>query len=125
MVEKSKGCCCGGKCDCSVLHLDDVVTARTGMIEEQTLLEIVEFYKALGDKTRIKIINALENGEMCVCDLAYLLNMTKSAISHQLKYLKDMNLIKSRRQGKEIFYSLDDDHIKLVFDISLEHILEK
>ena len=88
------------------------------------LLLIADFYKALSDSTRIKIINVLEQEELCVCDIAVILNMTKSAVSHQLKNLREMNLIKSRKQGKEVLYSLADVHVKEVFDISLEHILE-
>ena len=126
MDKKISPCChMGSKCDCVVLHQDKVDDSKSKMLKDDILGSIVEFYKALGDKTRIKIINALESNEHCVCDLAYMLNMTKSAVSHQLKYLIDMGLVKGVRQGKEIFYSLDDEHIKLVFDISYEHIIEK
>ena len=70
------------------------------------------------------IIYLLEDNELCVCDIAYILNMTKSAVSHQLKNLREMNLIKSRKVGKEVWYSLADDHVKEVFDVRLEHIME-
>lgn len=126
MDKKLTHCChMGENCNCLVLHKEAVENTLASMLDDDTLVSIVEFYKALGDKTRIKIINALESNEHCVCDLAYMLNMTKSAVSHQLKYLKDMGLVKGERRGKEIFYSLDDEHIKLVFDISLKHIVEK
>ena len=111
-------------CDCDIIHEDNVKTAQEKMLDEQTLLKISSFYKALADSTRIKIINLLEKSELCVCDICVILNMTKSAVSHQLKYLKQKNLIKSRKQGKEVWYTLADDHVKMVFDISLEHIME-
>lgn len=111
-------------CDCDIIHKDNVKTAQEKMLDEQTLLKISSFYKALADSTRIKIINLLEKSELCVCDICVILNMTKSAVSHQLKYLKQKNLIKSRKQGKEVWYTLADDHVKMVFDISLEHIME-
>ena len=77
-----------------------------------------------GDSTRIRILWAREDREMCVCDIAYLLNMTQSAISHQLRSLKQVNLVKNRREGKVVYYSLKDEHIKQIFDIGMEHITE-
>jgi len=112
-------------CDCDIVHEALVSKAKQFMLEEDKLLLIADFYKALSDSTRIKIVNLLEQNELCVCDIAVLLNMTKSAVSHQLKNLREMNLIKCRKQGKEVWYSLADDHVKKVFDVSLEHILEK
>ena len=111
-------------CDCDVIHKDKVEKAKTTMLDEETLLCIADFYKAMSDSTRVKIIDLLDKNELCVCDISSLLNMTKSAVSHQLKYLKEMKLIKNRKKGKEVWYSLDDNHVKQVFDISLEHILE-
>lgn len=111
-------------CDCEVIHEDAVKNAREKILDEETLLLISDFYKALSDSTRIKIINLLEKNELCVCDISVILNMTKSAVSHQLKNLREMNLIKAKRKGKEIWYTLADDHVKEVFDISLEHVLE-
>lgn len=111
-------------CDCDIIHEDKVMSAKANMLNESTLLDIASFYKALSDSTRIKIINLLEKNELCVCDISVILNMTKSAVSHQLKNLKEMNLIKSRKKGKEVWYSLADEHVSKVFDISLEHILE-
>ena len=112
-------------CDCEVIHHSLVAKAREEMLDEEKLLLIADFYKALSDSTRIKIVNLLENNELCVCDISVILNMTKSAVSHQLKNLREMNLIKSRKQGKEVWYSLADNHVKEVFDVSLEHIMEK
>lgn len=113
------------ECDCNIIHADNVEKVKKGMQEEETLLAIADFYKALSDSTRIKIINALDCGELCVCDISYLLNMTKSAVSHQLQNLREMNLIKSRKSGKEVLYSLADEHICKVFEISLDHVKEK
>lgn len=112
-------------CDCDIIHIDNVVLAKSKMLDDKTLKKISNFYKALADSTRTKIINLLEKSELCVCDICVILNMTKSAVSHQLKYLKQMNLIKSERKGKEIWYTLADAHVSEVFDISLEHILEE
>lgn len=112
-------------CDCNTIHNENVEKAKKKMLKDDLLFDIADFYKVLADSTRIKIINALENSDLCVCDISTILNMTKSAVSHQLQNLKEMNLIKGVRQGKEVIYSLADEHIKQVFEISLEHILEK
>lgn len=112
-------------CDCDAIHEENVKLAREKMLDDETLKKVAGFYKALADSTRIKIINLLEKSELCVCDICVILNMTKSAVSHQLKYLKQMNLIKSRKQGKEVWYTLSDEHVREVFDVSLEHVLEK
>lgn len=111
-------------CDCDILHEDIVKVAKENMQTEEILLDIADFYKALSDSTRIKIIDLLDRQELCVCDISYILNMTKSAVSHQLKYLREMKLIKSRKEGKVVWYSLADEHVKSVFDISLEHVKE-
>lgn len=122
-----KSCNCDKKnmvCDCDAIHEDVIYKARAEMSEEETLFNIADFFKAMSDSTRIRIIDLLDHSEMCVCDISVLLNMTKSAVSHQLKNLREMNLIKSRREGKEVWYSLADRHVKEVFDISMQHILE-
>lgn len=111
-------------CDCEIIHQDKVNDAKKTMLDEESLLEMADFYKALSDSTRIKIINLLEKNELCVCDISSLINMTKSAVSHQLKYLREMNLVKTRKSGKEVWYSLADNHVKQVFDISLKHVKE-
>ncbi len=111
-------------CDCDAIHQKEVFLAKQKMLDEEKLLLVADFYKILSDSTRIKIVNLLEDNELCVCDIAYILNMTKSAVSHQLKNLREMNLIKSRKVGKEVWYSLADDHVKEVFDVSLEHVME-
>ncbi|MFA5137405.1 MAG: metalloregulator ArsR/SmtB family transcription factor, partial [Patescibacteria group bacterium] len=95
------------------------------MPQEETLYDLAELFKVFGDSTRIKILWALDEAEMCVCDIAFLLNMTQSAISHQLRVLKQAELVKSRREGKIVFYSIEDEHVKQIFDQGLIHILEE
>lgn len=113
------------RCDCDVIHEDIVNKVKEKMPQEETLYDLAELFKVFGDTTRIKILWALDECEMCVCDIAVLLNMTQSAISHQLRVLKQANLVKYRREGKIVFYSLEDEHIKLIFDQGLVHISEE
>lgn len=112
-------------CDCDVIHADVVEEVKKRMPKEGDLYDLSDFFKVLGDSTRVKIIWALDEKEMCVCDIAVLLNMTKSAISHQLKSLKQADLVKFRREGKVVYYSLKDDHVKDIFEKGMEHIKEK
>lgn len=111
-------------CDCDVIHAEVVEEVKKKMPKEDDLYDLSDFFKVLGDSTRVKIIWALDEKEMCVCDIAVLLNMTKSAISHQLKTLKQANLVKFRREGKVVYYSLKDDHVKDIFEKGMEHIKE-
>jgi len=113
------------KCDCNVIHEDIVSSVRESMPHEESLYDLAEVFKVFGDKTRIKILYALFASEMCVCDISALLNMTQSAISHQLRVLKQARLVKFRKDGKVVYYSLDDDHVKQIFDQGLIHIKEK
>ncbi len=113
------------ECDCDVIHNELVSKAKSNLLNDDILLDIADFYKAFSDSTRIKIINLLKDNELCVCDISAILNLTKSTVSHQLKNLRDMNLIKNEKRGKEVWYSLADDHVKEVFEISLEHIMEE
>lgn len=113
------------RCDCEVIHEEVVYKVKETMPEEETLYDLAEIFKVFGDSTRIKILWALEESEMCVCDIAVLLNMTQSAISHQLRVLKNARLVKNRREGKVVYYSLDDDHIKDILDKGLAHINEE
>ena len=94
------------------------------MPEEEKIKELAEFYKVFGDATRVKILYVLLESEMCVCDLAALLKMTQSAISHQLRVLKQMKLVKNRREGKTVYYSLADGHIQNIISQGMEHIME-
>ncbi|MCR4925692.1 MAG: metalloregulator ArsR/SmtB family transcription factor [Clostridiales bacterium] len=98
---------------------------KNAMPSIDDLYDLSEFFKVFGDSTRINIVSALLNSELCVCDIAQLLEMGQSAISHQLRILKSAGLVKPRRDGKTIYYSLDDEHIKLIFDLGLEHILHR
>lgn len=113
------------RCDCDVIHEDIVNEVKSKMPEEEILYDLAELFKVFGDSTRIKILWALDEAEMCVCDIAVLLNMTQSAISHQLRVLKQANLVKNRKEGKVVYYSLDDDHVKNIFDQGLIHINEE
>ncbi len=113
------------RCDCNVIHEDVVNQVRDRMPQEESLYDLAELFKVFGDSTRVKILWALNEAEMCVCDIAVLLNMTQSAISHQLRVLRQATLVKNRREGKVVYYSLDDDHVKHIFDQGFIHINEK
>ena len=106
------------------LHEDRREDAREGSPTEEMVYDLVELFKVFGDVTRVKIIYALLESEMCVCDIASLLDMTQSAISHQLRVLKKARLVKLRKEGKTVFYSLDDQHIDKIFSFGLDHIKE-
>lgn len=112
-------------CNCTTIHQDVVDSVKANMPSEEKLYDIAELFKVFGDSTRIKIICALFESEMCVCDIANLLNMTQSAISHQLRVLKQARLVKNRREGKIVYYSLDDEHVRHIFDQGLAHINEQ
>ena len=109
-------------CDCNVIHKEIVDKTLKQMPDENTFNKLAEFFKLLGDTTRAKILWALDQNEMCVCDIANVLNMSKSSISHQLGTLRRSNIVKCRKQGKEVYYTLDDDHVKGLFELGLEHI---
>ena len=111
-------------CTCSTIHEDIVEKVKGTIPQEETLHDLAELFKVFGDSTRIKILCVLFETEMCVCDIAALLNMTQSAISHQLRVLKNARLVKYRKEGKVVYYSLDDDHVKQIFDQGLIHIKE-
>ena len=111
-------------CDCEIIHEDVVNDTRNKMQPKEEYLRLASLFKMFGDGTRVQILHALEQNEMCVCDLAALLGVTKSAVSHQLKALRLANLVKFRREGQIIFYSLADDHVKEIIDMGLEHIFE-
>lgn len=114
----------GEMCDCEHVHSDVVEYVEKVLPDEDVLYEIAELFKVFGDSTRTRIISALFEKELCVCDIADLLHMTKSAVSHQLRTLRQTKIVKSRRSGKEIFYSLDDEHIKKIYQMALEHLKE-
>lgn len=112
-------------CDCEVVHSDVVAHVREVMEDTEVLYAVSDFFKVMCDSTRMRIMAALDNEELCVCDLSALLNMTKSAISHQLKVLKDAELVKSSRDGKNVYYTLKDDHVRGIIEMGIEHIKEK
>ena len=112
-------------CSVTIIHEDILSKVRKEMTEDSRLVQMAELFKALDDPTRLKIINALLLAEMCVCDISALLNMTQPAISHHLKTLRQTQLIKYRRDGKIVYYSLDDGHIELLFRQGLSHVLDK
>ena len=114
----------GDICDCTVIHQDILEKVQQQMPDASTFTHLTGFFKVFGDNTRLRIMLALDVNEMCVCDLAVLLNMTKSAVSHQLRTLKEANLVKFRKDGKNVFYSLADDHVKSVLSQGLSHINE-
>ena len=112
-------------CECNVIHEDVVRRVQENMPDEMPIYEVSELFKVFGDSTRSRIICALRIEEMCVCDLAALLNMTQSAISHQLRILRSSRLVKCRKQGRVVYYSLDDAHIGEIFAMAFEHIMEE
>ena len=111
-------------CDFIHAHEEIVERVRGQLPGEDTLYDLTELFRIFGDSTRIRILYVLFEAEMCVCDIAQLLGMTQSAISHQLRALKNARLVKSRREGKTVFYSLADDHVKTIIDQGLEHVSE-
>jgi DNA-binding transcriptional ArsR family regulator len=111
-------------CQVRVVHLDRVTRARREAIPDQDLDRLALTYKVLGDPTRLKIVMALWGGEMCVCDLSAFLGLSESAVSHQLRRLKDLALVKKRRDAQVLYYSLDDEHVTGLLNIGLEHVRE-
>ena len=119
MAEREDLCC-----EAHELHRELLEIVNKTMPEETELYDLAELFKIFGDSTRIRILFVLFEAEVCVCDLAQVLNMTQSAVSHQLKILKQNKLVKNRREGKSIFYSLADDHVRTIISMGREHILE-
>lgn len=111
-------------CECKEVHHDLVADVEAHLQDDSVLEKIADTFKVFGDKTRIKILYVLHAKELCVCDIAELLDMNQSAISHQLKVLKQAKLIKNRREGKQIFYSLDDSHVRTILSMGMEHAME-
>lgn len=111
-------------CDSTHIHTKTIHQVDEHMPKEETLTDLADFFKVFGDATRVKILYVLLQSEMCVCDLAEVLQMTQSAISHQLRVLKQAKLVKNRREGKTVFYSLEDGHIQTILNQGMEHISE-
>lgn len=112
------------QCECEELHRDAIERQKKEMPDSSTLYDLSDFFKVLGDSTRVSILFALDGGRMCVCDIANLLGMTKSAVSHQLKILRQNDLVVYNKSGKNVFYSLSDDHVRDIIEKALEHINE-
>ena len=112
------------QCECEHVHYEIIEERRASMPEDDNLYSLCDFFKVLGDFTRIRILLAIDGGEMCVCDIANLLKMTKSAVSHQLKILRHSNLVSYKKSGKNVYYSLADDHVRDIVEKALEHIME-
>ena len=111
-------------CECLHVHTDAIKALKALLPSDETLFELSDLFKLFGDTTRIKILYLLFEKELCVCDIAALLNMTQSAISHQLKVLKNSKLVKFRREGKVVFYRLSDNHVKSIIAQGMEHLTE-
>lgn len=108
----------------NLINEDKVNLVLDKLTDDDTISNIEYFFKIFGDSTRIKILKSLSISELCVYDLSYILNISQSAVSHQLKTLKDQRIVKSRRDGKVVYYSLDDEHIQKIIEVGEEHILE-
>ena len=111
-------------CEEDLVHTDAVEKVRTQLPPDEQLYDLAELFKIFGDSTRVKILYALLESELCVCDIAKLMEVTQSAVSHQLRVLKNSKLVKFRREGKTVYYSLADDHVLHILDQGMEHILE-
>ena len=112
------------RCEDEISNAEVVEMVRKTLLADEEIFDLAELFKVFGDSTRIKIINALMERELCVCDIAVITNSTPSAISHQLRVLKQAKLVKYRKEGKSVFYSLDDEHVKEIFEKGREHIEE-
>lgn len=109
-------------CDCNIIHEDMVKDVIKDMPDSFIFNNLADLFKLIGDTTRCRILFALDENEMCVCDIANVLSMTKSAVSHQLATLRRSGVVRCRKSGKEVYYTLDDDHIVKLFEIGLQHI---
>ena len=115
----------GDRCSCTVLHEDRIQAALVEAPDKATLLSLGELFKVFGDPTRLGILSALTRAELCVCDLGAALGMSQSSVSHQLALLRAARLVKFRREGKVIYYSLDDEHVRDILLVGLNHVSEK
>lgn len=112
-------------CEVIIIHDDVVSEASKVQLTDDMVLKMANFYQALSDPTRLRIVHTLIHSEMCVCDLAAVLEMTQSSISHQLRYLKNLGLIKRRKVGRMVYYSIDDEHVLTLFETGLAHVSHK
>lgn len=111
-------------CQVPVINEQRIAQAKSQMPDDTTLVEVAETFKLLGDPTRVRILQALASTELCVCDLAALLEMTSSAISHQLRLLRARGIVRFRKEGKVVYYNLDDNHVQTLVEVSLRHVEE-
>ncbi len=126
-IEQDITCACGeseSESDCDI-HAERVAELLKVMPEEENILRLSDFMSMFSDSSRVRILWALDGGELCVCEIASLLGMSKSAISHQLRLLRDKDLVRNRRAGKEVYYSLADSHVREILEKAMEHINEK
>lgn len=119
-MEQEKVPCCGQE----IFHEDLIASVERDLPEDEVLYDLAELFKMFADSTRVKILYALFESELCVCDIAKVLNLTQSAVSHQLRILKGGKLVKYRREGKVVFYSLADDHVRSIIEMGMDHISE-
>lgn len=112
-------------CECTIIHQDLVDKNKKELLPDKLLLEVADFFKIFSDKTRLKIVTILLKDELCVCDIATILGMSHSSISHQLRVLRQYKIVKNRKEGKVVYYSLDDNHISNIVNQSIEHYIHK
>jgi len=112
------------RCKCRIIHKDQVDAARKTALGDTEVELLSQTFKALGDPSRLRILTALEKQELCVCDIAALLTISESAVSHQLRLLRTIKLVKNRREGAVLYYSLNDTHVSILIGTALEHVRE-
>ncbi|WP_320046965.1 metalloregulator ArsR/SmtB family transcription factor [uncultured Ilyobacter sp.] len=110
------------KCDCMIIHKDVVEKVKKNLKSDKLIQNVADFFKAFSDSTRLKIVSMLLEEEMCVCDIANVLNMTHSSVSHQLRVLRQLRVVKNRKDGKTVYYSLDDDHVRTILAQGISHL---
>ena len=112
-------------CESEIIHEDTVKKVKATFLKDEMIFDLADFYKIFGDTTRVKILYALDKSELCVCDISALLGMSVSAVSHQLRALRESDLVRTKRDGKVIYYSLADEHVRSILECGIEHIKEK
>ncbi len=112
-------------CSCNIIHEDLVEKSKKDLLSDEILGEVADFFKVFSDKTRLKIVTVLLKEELCVCDIATVLNMSQSSISHQLRVLRQNKIVKNRKEGKVVYYSLDDEHINNIVSQGIEHYVHR
>lgn len=112
------------ECTCTIIHADKIKSVKKNLLDDSTLFNLAEFFKIFGDSTRIKILYILVQEEMCVCDIAMVLKISQSAVSHQLRLLKNYRLVSNRKEGKIVYYTLNDAHISKILKMGHNHVKE-